>query len=72
MDHYIKQGQIRGRLCTYKETRNGLVGADYSSKLSPYMATGDYFCVVISSYSTTSKVCTNVLIGGTGYLTEFP
>ena len=41
LDHYIKQGHIRGRLCTYKETRNGLVGADYSSKLSPYMATGD-------------------------------
>ena len=71
LDHYIKQGHIRGecfilrntsaidcisslpnstftalsvsgRLCTYKETRNGLVGADYSSKLSPYMATGDH------------------------------
>lgn len=52
MDHYIKQGQIRGRLCTYKETRNGLVGADYSSKLSPYMATGDYFCTLTCIYST--------------------
>lgn len=27
-------------LSTYKETRNGLVGADYSSKFSPWLATG--------------------------------
>ncbi len=36
--HYITQGQ--GRLSVYKETRNGLVGLDYSSKLSPYLASG--------------------------------
>lgn len=27
-------------LASYKETRNGLIGADYSSKLSPWLATG--------------------------------
>jgi len=36
--HYITNGV--GRLSTYKDTRNGLVGADYSSKLSPYLASG--------------------------------
>lgn len=36
--HYIIQGE--GRLSCYKETRNGLVGKDYSSKLSMYLATG--------------------------------
>jgi len=30
----------RGRLEKYKETRNGLVGADYSSKLSPWLSGG--------------------------------
>jgi deoxyribodipyrimidine photo-lyase len=30
----------RDRLRQYKETRNGLVGADYSSKLSPWLAHG--------------------------------
>lgn len=30
----------RDRLREYKETRNGLVGADYSSKLSPWLAVG--------------------------------
>ena len=40
IDHYIVQGATNGRLCTYKQTRNGMVGADYSSKLSPYLATG--------------------------------
>ncbi len=29
-----------GPLKTYKETRNGLLGADYSSKLSPWLAQG--------------------------------
>ena len=38
IDHYITNGV--GKLSTYKETRNGMVGADYSSKLSPYLATG--------------------------------
>ena len=28
------------RIKTYEETRNGLIGADYSSKLSAYLATG--------------------------------
>lgn len=30
----------RDRLREYRETRNGLVGADYSSKFSPWLATG--------------------------------
>ena len=30
----------RDCLKDYKETRNGLVGADYSSKLSPWLSTG--------------------------------
>jgi len=29
-----------GSLATYKETRNGLLGANYSSKLSPWLANG--------------------------------
>jgi deoxyribodipyrimidine photo-lyase len=40
IEHYIVQGAVKGRLCTYKETRNGMVGADYSSKFSPYLAAG--------------------------------
>jgi deoxyribodipyrimidine photo-lyase len=32
--------QADGPLRTYKATRNGLVGADYSSKLSPWLANG--------------------------------
>ncbi|MFM7727551.1 MAG: DASH family cryptochrome, partial [Flavobacteriales bacterium] len=35
--HYVADS---GCLSTYKETRNGLVGADYSSKLSPWLAHG--------------------------------
>jgi deoxyribodipyrimidine photo-lyase len=31
---------VKGSLKTYKETRNGLLGADYSSKFSPWLATG--------------------------------
>lgn len=38
IQHYIRNGH--GRLSVYKETRNGLIGADYSSKLSPYLASG--------------------------------
>jgi len=38
VNHYITNGV--NRLSIYKETRNGLVGADYSSKLSPWLATG--------------------------------
>ncbi|XP_039166075.1 cryptochrome DASH, chloroplastic/mitochondrial isoform X4 [Eucalyptus grandis] len=30
----------RDLLSTYKKTRNGMVGADYSTKLSPWLATG--------------------------------
>ena len=30
----------RDRLRTYKETRNGMLGADYSSKFSPWLAAG--------------------------------
>ena len=38
IEHYIVNGV--GKLSTYKETRNGMIGADYSSKFSPYLATG--------------------------------
>lgn len=38
VQHYITNGV--NRLSVYKETRNGLTGADYSSKLSPWLATG--------------------------------
>jgi len=40
LQHYVGQGQIKGRLCTYKETRNGMVGADYSTKFSPFLSAG--------------------------------
>lgn len=35
--HYLWETEA---LATYKETRNGLLGADYSSKFSPWLATG--------------------------------
>lgn len=35
--HYLWES---GSLSRYKETRNGLLGADYSSKLSPWLASG--------------------------------
>jgi len=38
VQHYITNG--RGRLSCYKETRNGMVGLDYSSKLAQYLASG--------------------------------
>lgn len=37
LDHYFWKGD---RLRVYKETRNGMVGADYSSKFSPWLALG--------------------------------
>lgn len=37
MNHYLWATQALSR---YKETRNGLLGADYSSKLSPWLANG--------------------------------
>jgi deoxyribodipyrimidine photo-lyase len=37
LDAYIWQDD---RLRTYKETRNGMLGADYSSKFSPWLAVG--------------------------------
>ncbi len=37
LDQYFWQQDL---LPTYKETRNGLVGADYSSKFSPWLALG--------------------------------
>ena len=37
LDQYIWKGD---RLRTYKETRNGMIGADYSSKFSPWLAMG--------------------------------
>ena len=39
-------------LSQYKETRNGLIGSDYSSKLSPWLANGS-----ISSRMIYEKVC---------------
>ena len=38
INHYISQGA--GRLSVYKETRNGMMGMDYSSKLSAWLAVG--------------------------------
>ncbi|MBL7985392.1 MAG: DASH family cryptochrome [Flavobacteriales bacterium] len=37
LQHYLWDTRA---LSVYKETRNGLVGADYSSKFSPWLATG--------------------------------
>jgi deoxyribodipyrimidine photo-lyase len=37
LQHYFYNTQS---LSTYKETRNGMVGADYSSKFSPWLALG--------------------------------
>jgi len=37
LSHYFYDTQL---LSTYKETRNGMVGADYSSKFSPWLALG--------------------------------
>lgn len=37
LDHYFWQSK---RLSFYKQTRNGLIGADYSSKFSPWLANG--------------------------------
>ncbi|HRD53177.1 MAG TPA: DASH family cryptochrome [Flavobacteriales bacterium] len=37
LKHYLWDTRA---LSTYKETRNGLIGADYSSKLSPWLASG--------------------------------
>ncbi|MEB3160038.1 MAG: DASH family cryptochrome [Synechocystis sp.] len=37
LDQYFWQGD---RLRVYKETRNGMLGADYSSKFSPWLALG--------------------------------
>lgn len=37
LKHYLWDTQALSR---YKETRNGLLGADYSSKLSPWLASG--------------------------------
>ncbi len=37
LQHYFSE---IGAISTYKETRNGLVGADYSTKFSPWLANG--------------------------------
>lgn len=37
LDHYLWDTEA---LSTYKETRNGLLGSDYSSKFSPWLANG--------------------------------
>lgn len=39
LDHYVTDGV--GKLSVYKQTRNGMLGADYSSKLSVYLAMGN-------------------------------
>ena len=38
INHYISNGE--GKIDVYKETRNGMIGMDYSSKLSPWLAVG--------------------------------
>lgn len=38
LEHYIDNGI--NRVSVYKETRNGMYGRDYSTKLSPYLALG--------------------------------
>lgn len=37
LDHYLWNSD---RVARYKETRNGLIGADYSTKFSPWLANG--------------------------------
>ena len=37
IDYYFFESQ---KISSYKETRNGLIGTDYSSKLSPWLANG--------------------------------
>jgi deoxyribodipyrimidine photo-lyase len=37
LNYYFKETKL---ISTYKETRNGLIGADYSSKFSPWLANG--------------------------------
>ena len=37
VEHYLWDTE---KLSEYKETRNGLIGADYSSKFSPWLAHG--------------------------------
>ena len=36
LDYYINKNLLK----TYKNTRNGMIGADYSSKFSPWLANG--------------------------------
>jgi deoxyribodipyrimidine photo-lyase len=51
---YFWQGD---RLQTYKQTRNGMVGADYSTKFSPWLALGclspRYIAAQVRDYETT-------------------
>lgn len=44
----------RDCLRTYKDSRNGLLGADYSSKLSPWLATG---CVTARQIAAEVRAC---------------
>ena len=37
LEHYLWESQA---VATYKQTRNGLIGADYSTKFSPWLAQG--------------------------------
>lgn len=53
LDDYFWQGD---RLKEYKQTRNGLLGADYSSKFSPWLAHGclspRYIAAQVAAYET--------------------
>jgi len=40
LKHYCGRENERAPLGTYKQTRNGLVGADYSSKFSAWLGLG--------------------------------
>ena len=43
LNNYIwgKNKNKRGPLCTYKKTRNGSIGSEYSTKFSPFLAHGN-------------------------------
>ena len=45
--HYFDESK---NLATYKETRNGMVGTDYSSRLSPWLALGNISASTIFKY----------------------
>ena len=59
MDRYfsykIAASSLQDRLRVYKETRNGMLGADYSSKFSPWLAAG-----FISPRLIYEEVCSSI------------